>query len=182
MWGLGVVSPYHQGASLQIPTQFLGGHACSMWKFPGQGSNPCHSSDQDPVWHHKGTPNSTQSWHYLPRDCGRFYRLSAQSHKTAMLLSPSLDASCKPSCYLCVWPTGYKLEVSTISPNTGCQFQVQVVTCTSDWLAVSQRFSWPPLWVWLSEGSQNWETFLHNGLLVYYRWILYKEQPARRDA
>ena len=21
------------------------GHSCGMWKFPGQGSNPCHSSD-----------------------------------------------------------------------------------------------------------------------------------------
>ena len=33
--------------SFSSPFSPLFGHACGMWKFPGQGSNPCHSSDNN---------------------------------------------------------------------------------------------------------------------------------------
>ena len=36
--------------------------------------------------------------------------------------------------YLVFWLTDYKLEILTNSSNSRCQSQVQVVTCTTDWL------------------------------------------------
>ena len=64
--------------------------------------------------------NSTQFWHYGPGDRIRFYRLRAQS-------------------YTPVPP-----------PEFRCQCQVQVVTCSSNWLAINQRLSKLPPLVWLS--------------------------------
>ena len=34
-------------------------------------------------------------------------------------------------------------------PHCRQQSQVQAVSCASDWLAIDQRFQWPPSWVWL---------------------------------
>ena len=31
--------------ALQNSSYFFFGHTCSIWKFPGQGLNPCHSSN-----------------------------------------------------------------------------------------------------------------------------------------
>lgn len=64
--------------------------------------------------------NSTQFWHYGPGDRIRFYRLRAQSYTPVPL------------------------------PEFRCQCQVQVVTCSSNWLAINQRLSKLPPLVWLS--------------------------------
>lgn len=50
-------------------------------------------------------------------------------------------------CYFCFWATCYKLEVPKTFPNSGYQSQVQVVTCTSDQLAINQRFPQPSPWI-----------------------------------
>ena len=68
--------------------------------------------------------------------CIRFHRLRVQSYKTA---PHTWKASQKPrllSVLLINW-----LQIR--GANLECQFQVQVVTCTSDQPAVNQRFPQP---------------------------------------
>ena len=104
---------------------------------------------------------------YLHRDSIRLCRSQTTVHPSP----PSQDARCKPGCYLCFWPTGHKLQVPTISPNSGCQVQVQAVTCTSDWLGYSPEILTTAflglinLPEWLTELR---EKFLYIGWLVYY--------------
>lgn len=84
---------------------------CLWVRWVGKGVS--HAWPQAILKHH--SENSTQVWHYLPRDSTTFPRLRAQSHKTA-LHSP--DSRCqmlaRGSC-LCFRPTCYTLEVSTTS-------------------------------------------------------------------
>lgn len=63
---------------------------------------------------------------------------------------PPLQMPLTSPGYHLFWPTGYWLEFPvTLSLDFKCQLQVQIVTCTSAWLAISQRFPWPPPWVQL---------------------------------
>lgn len=54
-----------------------------------------------------------------------------------------------PGCYLCFWPTDYRLETLMISSHSGCPLLIQAVTCISDLQNVNQRFPQPTPCVWL---------------------------------
>lgn len=41
---------------------------------------------------------------------------------------------------LCFRPAGHGSEMPTTLSNSECQSQVQIVSCSSDWLAINQRF------------------------------------------
>lgn len=87
--------------------------------------------------------NSTQFWHYLPRDSISFYRLRDQFYKTT-LLPPIKMPIPNLGYYLDFGPTGFRLGVPTTpSLDSSCQLQVQVVTYTSDRLGINQRFICP---------------------------------------
>ena len=103
----------------------------------------------------------SQLWPYLPRDSIPLHRLRAQSHQT------------------------------TLPHHFRHQLQVQVVTCTSDQVAVNQRFPQTLLFRGrnLLEWSQNWETFhllAHWFSLKEYnsgtaRWKKNKEKDMRKE-
>ena len=57
--------------------------------------------------------------------------------------SPLQTPEASHHCFLLFWLAGYKLVIPTTPSNSGCQLQVQVVTCTSDQLAKNQRFPYP---------------------------------------
>lgn len=59
--------------------------------------------------------NSTQLWHYLPRDSIRSHRLRILCHEPALSLPLPIVGS---GCYLCLWLTGYKPTAST-TPSWG---------------------------------------------------------------
>lgn len=73
---------------------------------------------------------------------------------------------------LCLWPTGYTLEAPVTPSSSGCQFQVQVVTWTSDWLAINQRLNASCL-------TELRETHILTRLPIYHKRILKgtKRQP-----
>ena len=50
-------------------------------------------------------------------------------------------------------------------PHFRCQLQVQVVTCTSDRLAVAWKIPWHPPWVWLIWWSSSQNSEKH---FIYY--------------
>ena len=113
--------------------------------------------------HQLGVVNSAQFWYYLPRIFIIFYRLKAQSYKAPHHLTLKLVSS--PGYNLCFWLTGYKLEPTTTHSNSGCQFKVQAITCTSDLPAINWWLPWPPL---------RWLTELREILYLLDYWLIIK--------
>ena len=69
------------------------------------------------------------------------------------------------------WQTIYKLEAPITLSNSEHQSEVQVVTCTSDQLAINQRLPWPTPWGQLITriAHKTQRNILLTGLLVYYK-------------
>lgn len=84
-------------------------HRVTRWNDSSTDSNVWGFSHTTKPFSHTGwmSYDSTQFWHWQPRDTIRFYRFGAQSHKTV----PT-----SPSYHLYFWPTGLKSEV----PTTPC--------------------------------------------------------------
>lgn len=79
-------------------------------QFQRVGSSPYH---QTLLWHQLDDYNSAQFWNYLPGDSIRFYKLKAQSHKTALPLQmPSTNLG----FYLCFGLIGNESEVPRAPP------------------------------------------------------------------
>lgn len=100
-------------------------------------------NSQTPAGYPRSQPNSSGTIYSDIKSDSTGKGFSA--HKTALNQAPITS----PGCCLCWGLTGYTLEVPSTPFNSGCQLQVQALTCTSDWPAINQRFPWPSPCVWL---------------------------------